>query len=121
MARNINKNKYMKIHPKTLNTHILNSCFSKRVYESEHAAQAEAKRIAEYKASKLEEKSGRKVWPRAMQMEPYQCGFCKKYHLTTKDLKHQIISPDKIKLRDTNKHRVKNKIKLKKNKKNLKK
>lgn len=95
----------MKVHPKLLNTHILNSCFSKRGYNTQKEAEAEARRIAEWNKKKME-RNGVQVWAGAYQMKTYECGYCKKFHLTHADQKRWndgSRSGAKIKLRDTRK------------------
>ena len=95
----------MKVHPKLFNTHILNSCFSRKAYATQKEATAEARRIAEWNKKKAES-SGVEVWAGSYQMKSYECGFCKKFHLTNADQKRWNDggrSGAKIKLRDTRK------------------
>ena len=58
-----------KAHQKLINTHILNSCFSKQPYDTEEEAWEVAGGIAAHRGD-------------SRVMQPYHCKFCKKYHLT---------------------------------------
>jgi len=70
-----------KIHQKLINTHILNSCFSKVPHETEDAARQAATEIAR-------QRHDHRV------MQPYHCGFCDKYHLTKMTLKKNNRTKD---------------------------
>ncbi len=116
-----------RIPSKLLNTHILNSCFSKAVYATEAEAQKAARKIASDNSRKRENEYV-KHWSKAYEMEVYHCGFCKNYHLTNssqKNWNNNNIDVTKIKLRQTSKKKPVNKNnnnkKNKKNKKKLKK
>lgn len=93
-----------KIHQKIVNTHILNSCFSKRAFESEYLAWCESARISEENDKK---KRKNKL------LYPYQCSYCKKFHLskTTQngmDKKmNNKINVNNFKLRKTGKQNLK--------------
>jgi hypothetical protein len=63
-----------KIHQKVINTHILNSCISKRCYQTEELAQQDAERISSENYL-IKDK-------RIKVMRSYQCNYCNKYHLT---------------------------------------
>ena len=58
-----------KISRKEINTFLLNSCFSKRAYKTEHEAWSTSIKIAE------EQHNYRP-------MRPYECKYCKQFHLT---------------------------------------
>ena len=62
-----------KVHQKLINTHILNSCFSKERHETEEAAKQFCLRNDAIPSK------GRRY-----ELEPYHCKYCKKYHLTKK-------------------------------------
>jgi hypothetical protein len=64
-----------KIHQKAVNIHMLNSCFSKRCYQTEELAHQAAEKISS--DNYLSGDSRVKV------MRPYQCNYCGKYHLTS--------------------------------------
>lgn len=64
-----------KVHQKIVNTHILNSCFSKRVFESEYLAWCESARISE--ANDANNRKNHLLYP-------YECSYCKKFHLSKK-------------------------------------
>ncbi len=61
-----------KVHQKLINTHILNSCFTKEVHKTEEAA----KRFCLNNDITIK---GKKY-----ELEPYHCKYCKNYHLTKK-------------------------------------
>ncbi|MBC8395317.1 MAG: hypothetical protein H8E05_01350 [Bacteroidetes bacterium] len=92
-----------KVHQKLINTHILNSCFSKKVYKSKGEALDASKEIAEYRGDNKA-------------LTPYQCGFCKKYHLTKltgkqkEKQKNKKVYVGDFGLRRTGKNYKKNKL-----------
>ena len=103
-----------KVPQKLLNTHILNSCFSKRSYETKEEAIRAAEEIAEYRNKKYDKK-GRDHWKFTNIMKSYHCEYCNKYHLTTsgqKKWKNLNGTIDKIALRNTQKNKN---FKVKKN------
>ena len=85
-----------KIDQKKVNTFILNSCFSKRVYLTEHEAWCASVKIAEEKKSKV-------------LLRPYGCKVCNKFHLTSIVSSQRYFNPKKdlseMKLRNTKKYR----------------
>lgn len=87
-----------KIDQKKVNIFILNSCFSKRVYKTEHEAWCVSVKIAEAKKSKT-------------LMRPYSCKLCKKFHLTSA-ISKRYLNPKKdlsnMKLRNTKKYKKTN-------------
>lgn len=83
-----------KVHNKLINTHILNSCFSKVPHKTEDAARQAAAEIARQRGDQHV-------------MQSYHCGFCNKYHLTkmtlakTKRTKDNKITLNNFGLRKT--------------------
>jgi len=62
----------VKVHSKLINTHILNSCFTKEVHKTEEAAK-------QFCLNNNIITEGKKH-----ELEPYHCKYCKNYHLTKK-------------------------------------
>ena len=101
----------MKIHQKLINTHKLNSCFSKRAYETEHAAWCQSASFADKR-------------PNNPILHPYKCTYCNKFHLShltprqMEEKMNNLVNLNNFELRKTGKFwRRKNEIK----EKNLKK
>jgi len=94
---------------KILNTHILNSCFSKKVFATEAEANRTARNIVKLTQSREQER-GISTWGKAYQMKSYYCQFCNKFHLTNDKNNNwnggRAGRADKIKLRKTGKRQV---------------
>ena len=95
----------MDIPQKLLNTHILNSCWSKKAYDTKRGATDAAERIAKWNQKKQEAR-GTSTWAQAFQMTAYECKFCNKFHLTScnqNNWKNRPTQIKKIKLRQPKK------------------